>query len=150
MLARRATVQGIAPPAQVNMRPSGRYALRAPEAPVGSILRVRVATMSGPSTRYVRKEAEAIFLDAAGEEPAFGEWEYAGPTECEVFMWARRVEEYADQADRLGAPSFAAAIRGLPRLERDALLCGVADVLRERQKPGKASAVLAYRWEGDE
>lgn len=55
-----------------------------------------------------------------------------------------RVGKYADAVERHGAPAFAAAVRGLPELDRWTLVQSVADELRARGRPGKAGQVLVY------
>jgi hypothetical protein len=138
------TVQGVAPPAQVNTRPNGRYSVLAPEAPIGAILRV---TTRGGSTRFVQRVSELMFLDVAGQLVTFVDWEFATRLEAQAFLREQRIEAYADAVDIAGAPAFAATVRGLPRLERDSIICETADVLRERGKDGRASQVLEYRFE---
>ncbi len=137
------TLQGLAPPAQINARPSGRYSLRVPDAPIGSVL--RVTTREG-STRFVQKVSDVMFLDVTGAEVDFVDWDFATRADVAGFLLERRLEQYADAVELHGAPAFAASIRGLPRLERDSVLCATADILRERHRDGKASQVLAYRF----
>jgi len=142
-----ATLLGVAAPAQTNTRPSGRYRVIAPEAPIGSIL--RVTTREG-SIRFVQLLAPhglRLFVGLDGERVEFCQWDYATRAEADCFRREREIATYADGVEIHGAPSFAAKVRGLPRLERDELLRTVADELRVRGKDGKASQVLAYRFE---
>lgn len=150
---RTATVIGVAPPAQTNTRPSGRYRLIAPEAPVGSVLRVTTREANGcRSTRFVHvvdPHGLRLFVDLDGNEVAFTDWEFATRSEAQAFHLERQIATYADEVELHGAPRFFTQyVEALPHAERDNLLGTVADELRVRGKDGKASQLLAFRWEG--
>jgi hypothetical protein len=140
-----ATKLGIPAPAQVNKRPSGRYAIKAPDAPVGSILRV---TTKDRSTRFVEVAAphgRRLFVDLDGTEIGFCDWDFATRVEVETFRFEKQIARCADDVELRGAPAFAASLRAAGS-ERDTILRAVADELRMRGKKGKAEQVLVFQW----
>lgn len=149
---RRDTRLGLAPPSrpEPRPRPDGRYSIIAPDAPVGSVLRVTAADGSLSLVQVVCPHGtRRLFVDADATEVEFREcdWEFATRMECEAFWLKGRIGRYADMADIHGAMSFAATVRALPRVKRDQIVRGVADELRARGKGGRASQVLSYRFD---
>lgn len=140
---RRPTQLGIAPPAQVNR--GGRYAVQAPDVPVGTILRV---TDREGATRYAElvlsTDVKRLFLDATGEPVEFCDWEYATRSEVNSYRLALAGSVGADEVDRCGSPAFAKTVRAMPVSERREVLTAVSEELRARGKEGKASQVAAY------
>lgn len=113
-------------------------------------LKKAIESLSGDELAQVACPHERrLFVDIDGAEVDFSDWEFASRTEVEAFALERRIAEYADCVETSGAPAFAASVRGLPRLQRDFALCACADLLRERGKDGRASQVLAFRWDED-
>lgn len=141
---RKLTRIGLAPPPQVNRRPSGRYAVRAPEIPNGSIVYVDTGREKILAQVIRVQNGEAHMFVRANREPftGFRDWEYANEAEVLVFNHIRRVTDYADAADSAGAPAFAAAVKALP--DRVEITVAVAEELKIRGKTGKAEQVLAY------
>lgn len=148
---------GSAPAPTRRFTPSGRYRLVAPEQRNGAVLYVRIEFGSLRSSRLVevRETGETgsgdrCFVDLDGVSVAgIVSWREATRAEVEAFRLEQRVSHMADVVQLHGAPAFAATLAGLPLRERDDALCAVADALRERGHDGRASQVLAYRWEAD-
>lgn len=130
---------GIPAPAQVNTRPSGRYKIQAPDAPVGSIL--RVTTRDG-LFRFVKKHSDELLLDLDLCTVDFVDWDFANRAEVELFGFQKRLNEYADLVELHGAPAFMVSIRSLPN--REQLLLAVAEELGIRGKQGRREQVLAF------
>lgn len=151
------TMIGVAPLAigAAPSRPSGHYRILAPEQRNGAVLYVRVEMGSLHSSRLVEVRetgsGERFFADPDGV-PVSGivSWREATRAEVEAFRLEQRITRFADHVQLRGAPAFAASLADLSRKDRDDALCFTADTLRERGKDGLASAVLAYRWAGDQ
>lgn len=145
------TMQGLAVPKHIDApRVSGRYAIRAPEAQVGSILRVRDRIGSTHIVQVTCPHGRRLFVDIAGNLVDFVSWDFAPLADVRAFLWDRQLGEWADGVELHGVLGLQRAIAGMERLERDDAIKAVADELRLRGKPHKASAVLSMRWEGDE
>lgn len=145
MNARKPTRIGVAPPQSVNTRPSGRYKVQAPDALVGSILRVKIDN-SQPTTfvEVVLANEKRLFITVDGEPINFCDWDYANREEVAKFKYDRYVGYQADQAELRGIPAFVLMLREIPKLNVAALLRSVSDELIRRGKNGKASQISAY------
>lgn len=140
---RRATMIGIPVPSHRDApRASGRYAIKAPDAPIGSVLRV---TMRDGTVSCVELVGVNLFVGLDGEFVDFCDWDYATRAEVDVFRFRQHVGRCADEADLRGALAFAATIQWMPPSEKDVLLVAVAEELTKRGKPGKAEQVLVCR-----
>jgi hypothetical protein len=141
------TMLGVPVPAHRDHgRVSGRYAIQAPDAPMGSVLRVSV----NGSTRFAlvhETDGRRFFVDVDGVPLSFSDWDFASRRETEDFHRERLLVRYADHVELHGAPAFAVLLNGVTRKMRDDMLCAVVEILRERGKHGKASQVAAYRFE---
>lgn len=140
---RKPTRVGLAAPKQTNKRPSGRYKVQAPDAPVNSILRV----MAGPDEVFVQVVApheKRLFVDLDGKEITFADWEYATRQEVAIFKFRRRAKQLADIVDMKGAPTFAISMRNVEDPERNMIVQAVAEELTARGKAGKASQLLTF------
>lgn len=144
MTLRKLTQPGVAPPSQVNRRPAGKYRVQAPDAPVGSILRVTTRDGQERFAELVVAGGERLFVDTRGNQVGFADWDYATRAQVDRYRLELTVALYADEAELCGAPAFADTIRAMPAVERFQVMTSVARELRERGKPGKAEQVLAY------
>jgi hypothetical protein len=142
-MTRKPTQIGLAAPAQTNKRPSGRYKVSAPDAPVGSVLRVTCGS-DVAFVQVVAPNEKRLFVDLDGREIVFADWDYASRQEVSVFKFRRRVKQLADIADSRGAPTFALTVRNTSDAERALIIDAVAEELIASGRPGKASQLRAF------
>lgn len=144
-----ATRLGIPLPAHRDApRASGRYAVKAPDAPLGSVLRVKTRESCTKFVEVVAPHELRLFVDLDGESVDFVDWDYATRAEIEVFRFEWRIVQYTDAVEIHGALTLEATVRGLP--DRTEILNAVACELKTRGKKGKAEQVLLLMVLGDE
>lgn len=144
-MTRTPTLLGV--PQEFEKPPGGRYRVRAPDAPQGSVLRVLVRENTTTRTEYVEvicSTDRRFFINSDGDLTDFFDWEYATREEVKDFRFAQLVSKCADDVDLRGAAKLSAKLRELAVCDRDRMLRFVAAKLIARGKRGKAQQVLAY------
>lgn len=116
------------------------------------VLRCRTSSNSTRLIRLISGNSRLIALDCRGNlVPGVMLDSLVPPTPEEIaaFEFEERVAELADDVKNHGATHRVCRwlIKKFEGRERDDLICSAADLLRERGQDGRASQLLAFRFE---